>query len=82
MQPLAGLLVAGIPVDVQTVSPVLAMMAECIGIKIASAARGMVTSYIGGIADEKAVYALNQFRCVGYTDAATSSTSADILFLR
>ena len=52
MQPLAGLLVAATPVDVQTVLPVLAMMAECIGITIASTARGMVTSYIGGIADE------------------------------
>jgi hypothetical protein len=52
MQPFAGLLVTGIPVDVQTVSPASAMMAECIGIKIASAARGTATSCIGGIANE------------------------------
>src|SRR5262245_43144576 len=53
MQPLAGLVVAGTPVDVQTGSLALAMMAECIGIAIASTARAMASSCIGGIADEK-----------------------------
>jgi hypothetical protein len=38
MQPFAGLLVAGTPVDAQTVSPALAMMADGIGIAIASTA--------------------------------------------
>jgi hypothetical protein len=38
MQPLAGLVIAGTPVDAQTVSLALAMMAECIGIAIASTA--------------------------------------------
>jgi hypothetical protein len=38
MQPLAGLLVAGTPVDAQTALLVLAMMAGCIGITIVSTA--------------------------------------------
>jgi hypothetical protein len=60
MQPFAELVVTGTPVDVQTVLLVLAMMAECIGIKIASAARGMATSCIGGIADKKAALNCNR----------------------